>query len=191
MARTYTGSEIVAKVLQATKLIEEGTPSKEVWNKAKITRQTYNRWKEICDSIYSHFKAQMDNTSEKLTSSEIQIQQLVEHINTETMKLEDARNQVRSLKSQHKDATLELGNASGKLKTALEDLKARLMTRANTVKTLKTKFQTEGKRYHQLLKEKLADCSQAGSCNKQGSWVGKVYHNVADTLTKHGTSPRK
>jgi chromosome segregation ATPase len=191
MARTYSGSEIVTKVLQATKLIEKGTPSKEVWNKAKITRQTYNRWKEICDSIYSHFKAQMDNTSEKLTSSEIKMQQLVERINTANMKLKDARNQIRNLKSQHEDATLKLGNASGKLKTALEDLKARLMTRANNVETLKTKFQTEGKRYHELLKEKLTDCSQAGSCNNLGSWVGKVYHNVADALTKHETSARK
>ncbi len=190
MGRTYTGSEIVAKVLQATKLIEKGTPSKEVWNKANITRQTYNRWKEICDSIYSHFKAQMDNTSKELTSSEIKMKQLEERMNAATMKLEDARNQVRILKSQHKDDTLKLGNASGKLKIALEDLKAHLMTRANTARTLKTKFETEGKRYHQLLKEKLADCSQAGSCDKQGSWVGKVYHNVADTLTKHGTSPR-
>ena len=49
------------------------------------------------------------------------------------MKLQDARNQVRNLKSQHKGATPKLGNASGKLKTALEDLKAQLMTRANTV----------------------------------------------------------
>jgi len=150
MARTYTGSEIVAEVLQATKLIEKGTPSKEVWNKTKITRQTYNRWKEICDSIYSYFKAQMDNTSEKLTSAEIKMQQLEERINTANMKLKDARKQVQNPKSQHKDATLKLGNASGKLKTALEDLKAQLTTRTNIVKTMKRKFQAESKRYHQL-----------------------------------------
>ncbi len=190
MARTYTGSEIVAKVLQATKLIEKGTPSKEVWNKTKITRQTYNRWKDICDSIYSYFETQMNNTSENLTASEIKIRELTERINTANMKLKEARNQVRNLKSQHKDATPKRGNASGKLETVLEDLKARLMTCAHTVKTLMTTLQAEGKRYLQLLKDKLADYSQAGWCNKQGSWVGKVYHNVADTVTRHGTSSR-
>ena len=114
MARTYTGSEIVAKVLQATKLIEEGTLPSKVWNEVHITRQTYRRWKEICDSIYSDFTAQADNTSRKLKSTKSKVQRLEEQLKTANVKLKHARNQVRNLENQHKEAALKPCNASGK-----------------------------------------------------------------------------
>ena len=100
MARTYTGSEIVAKVLQATKLIEEGALPSKVWNEVHITRQTYHRWKEICDSIYSDFKAQADSASRKLASTKRKMQKLEEQLKIANVKLKDTGNEVRNLKSQ-------------------------------------------------------------------------------------------
>ena len=58
MGKSYRGEQIVAKVRQASCLIEQGKPLREVWASVQISRQTYNHWKGICDSIQSELESQ-------------------------------------------------------------------------------------------------------------------------------------
>ncbi len=134
MAKTYTGSEIVAKIEQATELLEKGTPPKEIWSHLDITRQTYNRWKQLYDAIRSKFESSATRASKKMDLLTKQVAQLKD-------KLKEAQNQVRKLKGQQKAAEQKLGKAAD-VQAELDKANAKIALGTKKVTQLESQLKT-------------------------------------------------
>ncbi len=132
MGKSHRGDQIVAKVRQASCLIEQGKPLREVWASVQISRQTYNHWKGICDSIQSELESQTKQAAKQIDSFREENRKL-------KIILKKVRDQVCEYKRQLKVADQRLSifsdlqgqltkadNARRSSEKVIEDLKAQL-----------------------------------------------------------------
>jgi Tfp pilus assembly PilM family ATPase len=132
MGKSYTGDQIVAKVRQASHLIEQGKPLREVWSSVQITRQTYNRWKALCDSIQCELESQTKEAAKQVDS----FNEENRHLRSELRKVQDqAREYERQLEaagqqlstfSALQDQLTVADSAKKASDKIIEDLKAQL-----------------------------------------------------------------
>jgi predicted RNase H-like nuclease (RuvC/YqgF family) len=93
MGKNYSGDQIVAKVRQVSCLIEQGKPLQEVCSSVQISRQTYDRWKGICDSIQSELESQTKQAAKQIDSFRKKNRQL-------KIKLKKVQDQISQYKRQ-------------------------------------------------------------------------------------------
>jgi hypothetical protein len=132
MGKSYTGDQIVAKVRQASRLIEQGKPLREVWPSVQISRQTYNRWKEICDSIQCELDSQAKETAKQIDSFDEENRQLrselkkvQDRVREYERRLEAADQQLSTL-SALQDQLSEADNVRRSSDKVIEDLRIQL-----------------------------------------------------------------
>jgi len=143
MSKSYGGDQILAKVRQASNLIEQGRPLREVWASVKISRQTYNRWKEICDSVQSELEARTQRETRHLDS----LSQQNNHLQIE---LEKTRDQARQYKESFEAANHRLGTLSV-LKDQLDEVQEARRQRDKLVEDLKGRLSDAEKRLQEAV----------------------------------------
>jgi len=105
MGKSYSGDQIVAKVRRVSRLIEQGKPLQEVCSSLQISRQTYDRWKGICDSIQSELESRTKKTAKQIDLLKKENRQL-------KSKLEKVQDQASEYKRQLDVAEQRLGTLS-------------------------------------------------------------------------------
>jgi len=119
MGKSYRGDQIVAKVRQVSRLIEQGKPLREVCSSLQVSKQTYDRWKGICDSIQSELESQTKQAAKQIDSSREENHQL-------KIKLKKVQDQASEYKRQLEVAEQRL--------STLPDVQNRLIKADNTRK---------------------------------------------------------
>ena len=133
MGKSYTGDQIVAKVRQASCLIEQGKPLSKVWSRVQISRQTYNRWKAICDSIQSELesqttqdvKQQIDSFKEENRLLRNKLKKVQRQVRKYEIQLEAAGQQLSTF-SALQDQLTAADSAKKASDKVIEDLRAQL-----------------------------------------------------------------
>lgn len=132
MGKSYRGDQIVAKVRQVSRLIEQGKPLREVCSSLQISKQTYDRWKGICDSIQSELESQTKQTAKQIDSFREENHQLksklikVQDQASEYKRQLEVAEQRLSILSDLQDQLAQANNARKSSDIIIEHLKAQL-----------------------------------------------------------------